>query len=470
MNAPKLLDINEDSLDNLDYYEISMAYANYKTSFFGLESVFNLVVRDFPENKVTGSFIYENVKYDKLEKRDYMINAGLEQAMAVLLYCKGTKLFSEYLERKQGIIDKEFLTFIENASFKGNAYAMKEGEVFFPKEIQLRMHDTFEINQLYETLMLNCINPETNVASAANDISLVSNNKILLEGGSRRAASPGSAVTNTRAARIGGFQYSSLCRFGRFYDEESGGTHSHSYVMLHPSEYSAFKAQAKVFKSKACFLLDTYNVKNALETVAKIANEENLESFGVRIDSGDLLKQARYIHEFMKINGLSNYWIVASDDLNSSKIDYLERNNAGIEKYLIGTSLVCPPKPNPGVYKMAACKKNDAWIPTLKISENKNKSTLPGIQQVYRIIGADGYYTGDIIGLEGEDISQELKSYETYKELLIPVIKNGEQVYSCPKIDEISKYREEELAKFRELKNYPVILSKGVEKLLEELL
>ncbi|MFA5332945.1 MAG: hypothetical protein WC376_00425 [Candidatus Nanoarchaeia archaeon] len=470
MNAPKLLDIKEDSLDTLDFYEISMAYANYKMNYFGLESVFNLVVRELPANKVIGNFVYEGVKYDKLAKRDYMINAGLEQAMAVLLYCNGTKDFSNYLKEKQGITDEAFLKWVENASFKGDMYAMKEGEVFFAKEPQLRLHEAFEINQLYETLMLTCINPETNVASIANDISLVSNNKILLEGSSRRADSPNSAVLNTRAARIGGFNYSSLCRYGRLNNEVVGGTHGHSYVLLHPSEYLAFKAQSKVFKNNVCFLLDTYNLKKALNSVVKIAKEDKLEKFAVRIDSGDLLKQSRYIHEFMKMNNINNYGIVASDDLNASKIDYLEKNNAGIEKYLVGTALVCPPKPNPGVFKMCAYKKDNTWIPTLKVSEDKIKSTLPGIQQVYRIIDDEGFYAKDIIGLFDEDLSNELGRGQAAKELLIPVIKSGKQVYSCQSIKEISNYRNEELKKFKDLTNYPVIISKGIEKLLSELL
>lgn len=478
MNAPKLLDIKEDSIDNLDFYEISMAYANYKMNYFGLESVFNLVVRELPVNKVVGKFVYEGVTYDKLQKRDYMVNAGLEQAMAVLMYCKGTKDFSNYLKEKQGITDESFLSWVQNASFNGDAYAMKEGEVFFAKEPQLRMHESFEINQLYETLMLACINPETNIASTANDISLVSNNKILLEGGSRRAGSPGSAVLNTRAARIGGFNYSSLCRFGRLNDEEVGGTHGHSYVMLHPDEYLAFKEQAITYMEKVCFLLDTYDVKKALSTAIKIVKEENLEKFGVRIDSGDLLEQCNYIHKFMKNNEVSNYeivnfincGIVASDDLNAQKIDYLEKNNAGIEKYLVGTALVCPPKPNPGVFKMCAYKRDNAWIPTLKVSENKTKSTLPGIQQVYRIIDNEGFYSRDIIGLIDESISDDLKNGENFKELLIPVIKQGVQVYGCPSINEISNYRKEELTKFKDLSNYPIMISKGIEELLSELL
>ena len=199
---PKTL--NNLTLGIADYYEYSMANANILQNYSGLDSVFDMVVRNLPKTKVIGEFEYEGVKYNQLGERSYIINAGLEQAVAVLTELKGNEDIAEYMEEVQGIEDREFLDWVKNIEFRGDAYAMREGEIFFAQEPQLRVHEKFEEAQVYETLLLTTINPQTNVATTANDIAEVTEG-ILLEGGSRRAQSPQAAIQNTRAARIGGF-------------------------------------------------------------------------------------------------------------------------------------------------------------------------------------------------------------------------------------------------------------------------
>ncbi len=468
MNKPKMLEFTKDlAVAVADYYEYTMAHANILEDIKGRLTVFDVTVRNLPTNKVVGNFELEGVRYNKLAKRDFLVNAGLEQAAAYFLEGRGTPELREYLRTKQGVTDEKMLDWVENISFKGDVYAMKEGEIFFAKEMQLRVHERFEEAQVYESLLLNTINPQTAVATTANDIAEVTD-KILLEGGSRRAGSPQSTMFNSRATRIGGFHASSNVSYGMTYDEKVGGTHGHSYVMLHPTEYDSFKAQAKTFKGNVIFLLDTYFVDSALETAMQIVKEENLETFGFRIDSGDLLEQAKWIHKEMEKRGIprQNYTLVASDDLTAAKIESLEKNGADIDKFLIGTYVVNPPKPVTAVYKLAAHKDQEGgWVNKGKLSQDPGKSTLPGIKQVYRIKGKDGYYKKDIIALEGEDISRYLEPGDSVKELLVPIIRSGRQVYDFPGIDEISDYRRTELAKFKDIANYEVVIS---DKLDEE--
>ena len=56
------------------------------------------------------------------------------------------------------------------------------------------------------------------------------------------------------------------------------------------------------------------------------------------------------------------------------------------------------------------------------------------------------------------------------EELLVPIIKDGRQVYDFPTINEISRHREEQLKKFRDIENYPVIVSEGIRKAQEEVM
>jgi nicotinate phosphoribosyltransferase len=464
LRKPNMLEFTKDlAVAVADYYEYSMANANLIEGIRGKDTVFDFVVRKLPTNKVVGNFTFDGVKYDKLEQRDYLVNAGLEQAASYFLEAKGNEKIRNYLENIMGVNDNDYLNFVENIEFKGDLYAMPEGTIFFGQESQIRVHERFEEAQIYESLLLNTVNPQTNVATTANDISEIVEGKVLLEGGSRRGQSPQAALFNSRAARIGGFTFSSHVAYGMEYGEKVGGTHGHSYVMLHPSEYDAFKAQVDTFGDGVCFLLDTYNVENALKMSVDIAKKENLNHFAFRIDSGDLGAQAKMIHERMNNYGFAknDYTIVASDDLNAGKIRKLEDDNVGIDKYLVGTFVVNPPKPVPGVYKLAAYKDDHDtdWTLRGKLAEDPTKGTLPGVKQVYRVTGEDGFYKKDIIAFEGENLESYVEKKDTIEALLVPIIKDGKQIYDFPTIDEISKRRVDQLTKFKDIKNYDVVIS-----------
>ncbi len=453
MKKPQTLAMNNELLLAIaDFYEYSMARANLEEGIAGKQTVFDMVVRNVPSD------------------RNFLVNAGLEQAAACLLEAHGNDELCRYFEQTMGIRDQPFLEWVANIKFRGDLYAMPEGTIFFGQEPQLRVHEKFEEAQVFESLFLNTINPQTNVATTANDIASVTK-KILLEGGSRRATSPQSALFNSRAARIGGFTASSNVGFGIRYNEKVGGTHGHSYVMLHQTEYAAFKAQGKVFGDNACFLLDTYDVKMAFETALKVVNEEKLKHFTFRIDSGNLLEQARWIHNELGGRGFTReqYSLVASDDLTAEKIYDLEKEGADINKYLVGTYVVNPGKPLGGVYKLAAFREDDGcWQLRGKFSENPKKATLPGVKQVYRVIGDNGYYQRDIIALEWEDITHYLSEGERTEELLVPIIKNGEQVYHFPTLERISQQRKEQLARFRDISTYEVLISGGIQEAQRE--
>ena len=75
----------KDAMLVADAYEYTMAQANFANGKDGQNSIFNAALRGMPTNKVVGEFEYEGINYPKLKKRNYMINAGLEQVLALLL-------------------------------------------------------------------------------------------------------------------------------------------------------------------------------------------------------------------------------------------------------------------------------------------------------------------------------------------------------------------------------------------------
>jgi hypothetical protein len=97
------------------------------------------------------------------------------------------------------------------------------------------------------------------------------------------------------------------------------------------------------------------------------------------------------------------------------------------------------------------------------------KATLPGIKQIYRVTGSDGYYKKDIIAFEGETLESYIEDGDTIESLLVPIIKDGKQTYDFPSISQISKKREEQLSRFKNINSYDVIISSEVKSRQEEI-
>ena len=123
----------------------------------------------------------------------------------------------------------------------------------------------------------------------------------------------------------------------------------------------------------------------------------------------------------------------------------------------------------PGVYKHVERIENEKVIVTMKFSEDTGKSTLPSRKQLHRIYDDDGDYVKDVISLWDEDLQNS-------EPLLVPVINKGELVYSFPDLATMQAKAKTELRRLpdshkrlTDAEKYPVVLSPGLEALLEQL-
>jgi nicotinate phosphoribosyltransferase len=160
--------------------------------------------------------------------------------------------------------------------------------------------------------------------------------------------------------------------------------------------------------------------------------------------------------------------IFASGDLDEYKIEDLLKKGAKIDAFGVGTRMgTSYDKPSVDVvYKL--CERTDKtgkFVPTIKLS--KNKMTLPGRKQVFRV-EKNEFYVKDIIGLEGEKIDGE--------PLLIKVMERGKVIHELPSLEEIREKTLKNLSKlpekYKKLRNaprYPVELSSGLKKLIDRL-
>jgi nicotinate phosphoribosyltransferase len=328
----------------------------------------------------------------------------------------------EYLD-STGLFKGAFLSFLEDFRFNGDVYAMKEGEVIFPGEPLLRVHGSLIEAQLVESMLLNVINFQSLVASKAARIYLAGKRGKILEFGLRRAQGWDGALSASRAAYIGGAAATSNTLAGKIFGIPVSGTMAHSWVMAFQSELEAFEKFAELYPDKAILLIDTYDsLGSGLEhaiTVGKKLKEKG-KRLGVRLDSGDLSYLSQKVRKRLDEEGLDDALIAVSNDLNEEIIHQLVTEGAPIDLWGVGTHLVTGGSSASfsGVYKLAAKESRGMMLPTIKVSNNIEKTTNPGKKQVYRFFDAEGAALADLIALE--DQSFDFKRPHTFYHPLYP--------------------------------------------------
>ncbi|MFX1288815.1 MAG: nicotinate phosphoribosyltransferase [Promethearchaeota archaeon] len=427
MEGPKSGFINDQNVIlSTDFYELTMGAAYYQ---YNLDNnikekddiaVFDLFIRKYPKN------------------RNYLIFAGLEQAIHYLENARFTEKTIEFLRKKDVFnkIDSSFFDeYLPNFKFKLDVWAMKEGNFFFPNEPIMRIQGPMFHAQLAETYLLNVINYQTLVASKASRIRNVAQDKILLEFGTRRSHSPLAGVYAARASFIAGFNGTSNVIADIELGVNSSGTMAHSFVQKFDSEMESFDVYYNIYEDNSILLIDTYDTEKAAKTISKFKNSIR----AVRIDSGDLVEHSKNVREILNENGCEKVLIVASSDLNEYKIRTILERNAPIDAFGIGTELATS-RDDPtiaGVYKLIEYNHK----PKIKISEDK--LTYPGKKQIYRIYNKRGKFKEDVLMLDYEQAPSNSEA------LLTPIMKEGSLIKKLPDLNNIQQYY------YENIKNLP---------------
>ncbi len=388
----------------------------------------------------------------------FSVFAGLEDVIRGVERLRFSGDDIEYLSGL-GLFRDDFLEYLSNFRFTGDIYAVDEGEVVFPNEPLLRIHGTLIETQLIESFVLNIINFQTLIATKAARVFIASREGIVLEFGLRRAHGINGAIAAARAAYIGGASATSNTLAGKLFGIPVKGTMAHSWVMAFKNELDSFEKYAEVYPATTLLLIDTYDalgsgIENAIK-VGKKLKERGYTDFGVRIDSGDLEYISKVVRKKLDEAGLENAKIVASNELDENIINQLVNRGAPIDIWGVGTNLVTADGDSSltGVYKLVAKKINGEYEPVIKISNNPEKITNPGIKQIHRFYNGNGMFLADLLAEVGEDITpgreykfchptfeykyMVIKDYSDIKPLLHLKMKGGKMVYTPPNLKEI---------------------------------
>lgn len=371
-----------------DFYELTMAQGYWKKGYLH-RSVFDVFYRRQPFGG------------------GYAIMAGVEPLIKALADFRFSEEDIRYL-RGLNMFDPAFIDYLAGFRFKGDIWAVPEGELVFPQETLVRVEADLIEAQIVEGIVLNYVNFQTLIATKAARVYRATNYGAIMEFGLRRAQGPDGAMSASRASYIGGAAGTSNTLAGELYGIPVLGTMAHSWVMTFPSELESFDAYAEIYPDKTVYLIDTYDtlqsgIKAAIESGKKLKAQG--KRFGVRLDSGDLDYLSREVRKALDAAGLTDAFIVVSNDLDENIIEHLVAGGAPIDQWGVGTRLVTGAEDASftGVYKLMAIeRRNGVLEPTIKFSDTPEKTTTPGAKQVYRLFDKDGSALSDVMALVDE--------------------------------------------------------------------
>jgi nicotinate phosphoribosyltransferase len=371
-----------------DFYELTMAQGYYYNNMRG-RAVFEMFFRRLPFDGGFAVFAGLETLIDKLQNLSF---SGEDIA---------------YL-RTLGVFEEEFLDYLREFRFTGSLDSCDEGSVVFPQEPLIRVDGNLIECQLIETLLLNTINFQSLIATKTARIFLAAEKGTLMEFGLRRAQGPDGALSASRASFIGGACCTSNTLAGREHGIPIAGTMAHSWVMAFPSEEEAFRAYARRYPAHPVFLIDTYDtLKSGIENAIKVGKEIVARggSFGVRLDSGDIYYLARTVRRRLDESGCANATIAVSNDLDEVIINTLLDQGAPVDSWGVGTQMVTGGGDSAftGVYKLVAHEGGGRLLPAMKFSDNPEKTTVPGVKQVWRLKDKDGMALVDVLSLDQPD-------------------------------------------------------------------
>lgn len=422
-----------------DFYELTMAQGYFLSNRHTDHATFDYFFRKCPF------------------KGGYVIFAGITDFLKNL----GNYRFSEEelkFLRDKGF-DERFIQYLRDFDFKGNIYSAKEGEVIFPNEPVVRVEGTIIETQIIETLLLNILNFESLIATKSSRIRQVAGDRLVLDFGLRRSQGYG-GIQASKASVIGGLNGTSNVYAGLAYGLNVSGTMAHSWIQSFEDELSAFRKYAEFYPESCVLLVDTYNtlesgIPNAI-TVAKELEKNGYKMVAVRLDSGDLAYFSKKARKQLDEAGLDYVKIAVSNQLDEYLIKSLNEQEAPIDLYGVGTKLVTA-YDNPaldGVYKLGSVGAR----PTLKISENVEKVTLPGSKKITRYFNKDGSFNCDGISLVDETEMEHIhhpylsgKATNVYGmesvDLIDMIVQKGKIVIDLPGVEESAEYARSQLKK-----------------------
>lgn len=408
---------------------------------------------------------------------------GHERLVRLLVDAQIDRPRLRFLEQDRGGLQL-FAKAIEDIQFVGKIRTVRPGTIVFAQEPFADISGAFGITQAQEIKFEHAFDLPMTTSSLAMQFRMAAgDNRWLSDFSLRRNGDIERAVDIAVYAFIGGFNDTSNLEAAHRLDIPAVGTEAHywqqAYIefMDQPEidprtnkpkhfEQVAFERWLDANPNGTTLLLDTIDVyMGAIHAaMAATSTEARRRAFkGFRVDSGNLAELGQWCLRFFAANGLTGLRPNLTGDLDVDKVKQIVADFPEVAGFGIGTKLSSEVRAVAGViFKQCLIKGR----PTLKASNSVDKITLPGKLQLFRGSDRDGNFTGDVIGLDSEEV--EIAGAVKVERLLLPFWENGQHA-TIPSINKLKVFVEEQRKRFRDINNYPCRLSDQLRKLRDDL-
>ncbi len=316
-----------------------------------------------------------------------------------------------------------------------NVWAFPEGTVFPSKDKNgipipvMVIEGIYSDFAIYETPVLGLICESSGIATKAARIKKVSDGRIVLSFGIRRMH-PAIAPMIDRSAYIGGCDGVSSIIGSKTIGKNPTGTIPHALIINLGSGAKAVKAFDKYIDPDVprIALVDTYGDEKLEAVQAAEALKERL--YGIRLDTprsrrGSFANIIREVKWELKIRGFEHVKVIVSGGLDEYTIP--ELIEAGADGFGVGTSVS-----NADTIDFAMDIVEIEGKPVAK------RGKFGGRKEVFRK-EKNGEYVYEVVPFNEQAEGEEM---------LKPILKNGELVYSLPEVDSIRSYVLNQLSHF----------------------
>jgi len=494
-----------------DFYQFTMAQLYFRMGLHERPAQFDHFFRSYPDYGT--------------HQAGLCINAGLDSLLDWIPEAHFREKDLEFLAAQRGragtpLFAADFIDWLRTeGGFDGiSMRAIPEGRVVHANVPLTVVEGPLAMAQILETPLLNFLNYQTLIATKAARVTAAARGRPVMDFGLRRGPGFGSNA-GTRAALVGGVDFSSNVGMSQVVGSTPKGTHGHSMVQmflaLGEGELAAFRAYADLYPDDCVLLVDSVDtlesgIPNAIKVFEELQRRGH-EPAGVRLDSGDLAYLSIQAASMLNRAGFPDTAIVLSSGLDELAIWQImtqiedEAPRYGIDAdHLIGRLMfgvggrLLTSYGDPlldGVYKAVAVQHEGEWVPAMKRSENAAKVPAPGVKDVWRLYDQRGRATADVIGVSGVDTEttdpwqlhhpiqpgkrRELAASELshVEPLLTEVLRHGQRVAEQATLADLQHRRQEDLTRLdpgvRRLINphiYHVSLTRQLRDLKQDLL
>lgn len=357
------------------------------------------------------------------------VAAGVDRALDTIEHFKLDPRFLQKLLTEEKITPGLYAALLQLDHLDVVVDAVPEGTFVGPNTPLLTVTGPLWQVQLLETVLLQCTDYATGVATRAAAIVEASGGKPLIDFGTRRAPGEEAAITSAFSSVKGGAgavantlaSYLSHRIPGEEPIEDTGTTahaYTESYFLFDEegnaledpaeSEQKAYGTWIKYFPKSTCVLIDTVDKKVGLKTAAHIYEKMGLRAKGkkiaVRDDSAISPESILFMHDELRGNGVEDFTLVVTDNLTPDKIRTLreavvaERGAAFWEtldiRFGVGTYMARP-EPTGLVFKLAEHNEGGRINPVAKRSGSPEKASFSRTT-TYRVTDETGRIVEDV--------------------------------------------------------------------------